>query len=139
MKHTGSLLAIAAVLALGGCQGGEVMGSVTTDYGVAKATTEQVRPGDIDSWLTTPDGEVVLGELSWDSGSHALSAQVATTTVVSEPVDLSNQALEKINLLLFRLWEIETSDNPGTTCLDDGTVICCRDTAWRCGASRIAQ
>jgi|GEM_PF-4701758 len=139
MKHTRSLLAIAAALALGGCQGGEVMGSVTTDYGVAKATTEQVRPGDIDSWLTTPDGEVVLGELSWDSGSHALSAQVATTTVTSEPVDLSNQALDKINLLLFRLWEIETSDDPGTTCLDDGVVICCRDTAWRCGASRTAQ
>lgn len=140
MKHTARILSIAATVALlGACQGGDVMGSVTTDYGVARATTELVRPGDIDSRLTTPDGEVVLGELYWDSASQELSASIASTAVSSEPVDLSAHALEQVNLLLFRMWEIETSENPGTTCLDDGVVICCRDSAWHCGASRVAR
>jgi len=139
MKHAGSYLGIVAALMLGACQGGEVTGSVTTDYGIAMATTEQTGPGDIDSWLTTKEGEVLVGELSWDAASHELAARVGDTDVNSDALDLSSRTLEQFNALLYSLWEVEAS-NPGTTtCLDDGAVICCRDTSWHCGHSQLAQ
>lgn len=139
MRYFGSLIAVIAIVGSAGCQGGEVTGTVTTDYGVALATTEQTAPGDIDSWLTSRDGKVLLGSLAWDIATQHLSAQVAEIDVTSEAVDLSERSLEQFNHLLFQLWEIEMSTPATTTCLDDGQVICCRDSAWHCGASQITQ
>ncbi len=139
MKHVGSYLVVVSALLLGACQGGEVMGSVTTDYGIALATTEQTAPGDIDSWLVAKTGDALLGELTWDADSHELSASIATTTVTSDALDLSGRTLEQFNELLYRLWEIEATNPTTTTCLDDGEVICCRDDGWHCGQSQLAR
>lgn len=125
--------AAALVAALTGCTG-DIVGTATTDFGVAVATSERTELGDIESWLTSPAGDQLYGELGWTASEGTLQAWVGDQTIpVQGVMHLDEQSLEALNLMLYTLWEIETQDL-APYCTSNELVLCCRDDGWRCRA-----
>jgi hypothetical protein len=130
--HTAA--AAALVAALTACTG-DIVGTATTDFGVAVATSERTEVGDIEGWLTNPAGDQLYGELGWSASDGTLQAWVAGQSIpVQGVMHLDDQSLEALNLMLFTLWEIEIQDL-APYCTSNELVLCCRDDGWRCRAS----
>lgn len=111
---------------------GDIVGTATTDFGVAVATSEKTELGDIEGWLTSPAGDQLYAELDWYAEDGTLEARIADHTIPVEGVmHLDEQSLEALNLMLFNLWDIESQDL-APYCTSNELVLCCRDDGWRC-------
>ena len=134
--RTATRAAVAATLvaALTGCTG-DIVGTATTDFGVAVATSERTEVGDIEGWLTSPAGDQLYGELGWRAEEGTMQVWIGDQTIaVQGPMQLDEQSLESLNVMLYTLWDIETQDL-APYCTSNELVLCCRDDGWRCRAN----
>ena len=123
------------VLGLAACTG-EIVEPVTTDYGIAVATTERADTGDVESWLTSRDGHTLLGEMHATDKADQAWATVADTPVeIAGILHIDDASFAQANELLHALWENEvTGEAAGAVCVGNELAICCRDTMWHCSA-----
>ncbi len=126
--------AIAFVGVLSGCEADPV-DTVSTDFGNAVATSSVDPGGDLESWLTSPDGDRLLGELSFVALDGRAEAMVEDQQVsFSGVLVLPQQPHAEVNLMLYSLWDIEVSAPDVTMCFANQLVTCCRDGSWHCQA-----
>lgn len=129
-----TLAVVTFALAASACTG-EIVDTVTTDFGDAIATSERTDGGDISSWLTTRDQQRTLASLEWHADSGDLVGDVAGQSIeIAETMELSLLPIEDLNLLVYNLWEVEVSAPSSPTCVSNSAVLCCRDGAWSCRA-----
>ncbi|HUH05304.1 MAG TPA: hypothetical protein VML75_25070 [Kofleriaceae bacterium] len=123
-------------LAASACTG-DIVDTVTTDFGDAIATSERSDRGDISSWLTTRSQQRTLASLEWHADSGDLVGDIAGQPLaIAETMELSLLPIEELNLLVYTLWEVEVSAPSSLTCVSNAALLCCRDEAWSCRARR---
>lgn len=115
---------------------GDIDGVTTTDFGDAVATTERADNGDIASWLTDIRADVV-GELDWRADDGALAGRIGDQAIdVAGAMAMDALSDEELNLLLYKLWEVDRDPPAATACVTNPAVLCCRAEAWSCRARR---
>ncbi len=131
--------AFALTLLLGAGCTGDIVNTVTTDYGNAVATAERTQGGDISARLTSKSGQQVLGALDWNADTGQLDGLVADQALTFDgTMQLDAMPMEQLSLFLYNVWEIEAGAADTPMCVSNEALICCRDGAWSCRA-RYAQ
>jgi hypothetical protein len=114
---------------------GEIVDTVTTDFGDAIAVSERSDSGDISSWLTSRNHQHTLATIEWDSGTGDVAGEVAGQALtIDGTMQLALLPIEELNLLVYNLWEVEISDPATPTCVSNSAVLCCRNDGWSCRA-----
>lgn len=128
-------VAFTLTLVLGAGCTGDIVDTVTTDYGNAVATTERAQSGDISARLTSPKSAHVLGALDWNADSGQLDGIVEDQPLsFTGTMQLADMPMEDLSLFLYNVWEIEAGQSDGASCVSNDVLMCCRDGAWSCRA-----
>jgi len=128
-------VAFALTLFLGAGCTGDIVDTVTTDYGNAVATTERAQSGDISARLTSPGSQHVLGALDWNADSGQLDGIVEDQALsFTGTMQLAAMPMDDLSLFLYNVWEIEAGGSDTATCVSNDLLMCCRDGSWSCRA-----
>lgn len=128
------LASISSAALAAGCTG-DIEDGTITDFGDAVATTARADNGDIDSRLTTLDESTMLGHLAWRAADGTLEGHIVDQALeVKSAMDIDNLTDEDVNLLVYKLWEVERDDPDRATCVGNQAILCCRDASWSCRA-----